>query len=165
MGFDRALQYEIPYLHPLAVHFPLVLLILAAGAATAYAVLGTGAWRRATLALLLLGAPASYWAHQTGEALEEAVEGEPSVERFVAYHEAAAAWTLWASVAALAAAGGATVWRRQRQKRHVSGDPSGVRLKEPLSLRLLVLAPALAAALLVAYAAHLGGLMVWGVPR
>src|SRR5690606_37001962 len=103
MGIEEALQYEIPYLHPLAQHFPLVLLMLAAGAATAYAVLGTAVWRRTVLALLVLAVPAAYWAHRTGEALEDAVEGEPSVERFVEYHEAAATWTLRAGVVALLA--------------------------------------------------------------
>ncbi|HLT46169.1 MAG TPA: DUF2231 domain-containing protein [Rubricoccaceae bacterium] len=165
MGIEEALQYEIPYLHPLAVHFPLVLLMLAAGAATAYAVLGTAVWRRTVLALLVLAVPAAYWAHRTGEALEDAVEGEPSVERFVEYHEAAATWTLRAGVVALLAAAGGTLWWRQRLKRRVLADPGGVLPKEPLGLRLVLLVPALTAAFLVAYTAHLGGLMVWGVPR
>ncbi|MDX1421078.1 MAG: DUF2231 domain-containing protein [Rubricoccaceae bacterium] len=165
MGFESAAEYTVPYLHPLAVHFPLVLLLLAAAAAAAYAALGTGVWRRATLALLLLGVPAAYWAHETGETLEEAVEGEPAVERFVEYHETAASWTLWTSVAALLATAGGTLWWRRRQKERVTADPGGAPRKEPLGLRLLVLVAALAAALLVAYTGHLGGLMVWGVPR
>ena len=81
MGFDTVFQFEIPYLHPLAVHFPLVLLSLAAAAAAAYAVRGTAVWRIATLLLLLLGAPTAYWAAETGETLEEAVEGEPMVDQ------------------------------------------------------------------------------------
>ena len=165
MGFDQALQYEIPYLHPLAVHFPLVLLMLAAAAAGAYAVLGTATWRSAVLLLLLLGTVSAYWAHETGPALKEDVEGEPSVERFVASHQAAAAWTLRTSVVALLVTGGGTLWVRRRRRLRVASGPDGVLLKEPLGLRLLVLLPALAAAALVAYTAHLGGLMVWGVPR
>ena len=165
MGFDEAFRYTIPYLHPLAVHFPLVLLMLAAGAATAYAVLGTDVWRRAVLVLLFLGVPAAYWAHQTGEALEDGMEGDPAVERFVEYHEAAAAATLWVSLAAFAAVAGGTLWWRQHQKRRVTSTPGGALAKEPLGLRLLVLLLALAAAVLVAYTAHLGGLMVWGVPK
>jgi uncharacterized membrane protein len=162
MGFEEALRYEIPYLHPLAVHFPLVLLMLAGAAAGGYAVLGTAVWRYAVLAFLLLGAPAAYWAQATGHTLEEAVEGEPAVERFVEYHEAASAWTLRASVAALGVAVGGTLWWRRKR---LAADPGRVLLREPLGLRLLVLVPALAAAVLVAYTAHLGGLMVWGVPR
>lgn len=165
MGFETAADYTIPYLHPLAVHFPLVLLVLAAAAAVAYAILGTAVWRRVVFALLLLGAPAAYWAQETGETLEEAVEGEPAVERFVEYHETAATWTVWMSLAALAAVAGATLWWRRRQKVRVTAGPGGAPPKEPLGLRLLILLPALAAALLVAYTGHLGGLMVWGVPR
>ena len=37
--------------------------------------------------------------------------------------------------------------------------------REPLWGRLLVMFPAVVAAILVAWTAHLGGLMVWGVPR
>jgi uncharacterized membrane protein len=164
MGFEQAFEYEVPYLHPLAVHFPLVLLMLAAGTATAYAVLGVAAWRHVLLALLLLAVPAAYLAHRTGETLEDAVEGEPAVERFLEYHETAAAWTLRASVAALLVAAGGTFWLRRREgarEAALDARPS----REPLVLRLAVLVPVLAAAFLVAYTAHLGGLMVWGVPK
>jgi uncharacterized membrane protein len=158
MGIEQALQYEVPYLHPLAVHFPLVLLLLAAAAAGVYAVRGTAAWRHVVLGLLLLGAPSALWAQRTGDALEEAVEGEPAVERFVEYHEAAAAWTVWASLFALAAAAGASLWWRRK-------TPVPVPAQEPLGLRLALLVPALVAGVLVAYTGHLGALMVWGVPR
>jgi hypothetical protein len=50
--------------------------------------------------------------------------------------------------------GGASLWLRRR--------PAG---REPLALRLALLLPALAAGLFVAYAGHVGGLMVWGVPK
>ena len=163
MGIEEALRYEIPYLHPLAVHFPLVLLMLAAGAAGGYAVLGTATWRYAVLAFLLLGVPSAYWAQRTGHTLEEAVEGEPAVERFLDYHETAAAWTLRASIVALLVVGGTTFWLRRRGR--AGADLSAVLSKEPLGLRLLVLVPALAAAVLVAYTGHLGALMMWGVPR
>jgi uncharacterized membrane protein len=165
MGFEQAFEYEIPYLHPLAVHFPLVLLLLAAGTATAYAALGTPGWRRALLTFLLLAAPSAYVAHQTGETLEEAVEGEPSVERFVEYHETAAAWTLRASIGALLVAAGGSLWWQRRRKEKGAADSGGILLKEPIALRLALLVPILIAALLVAYTAHLGGLMVWGVPK
>lgn len=165
MGFEQAFQYEIPYLHPLAVHFPLVLLLLAAGAVGGYAVRGTAAWRHAVLALLLLGAPAAYWAAQTGETLEEAVEGEPAVERFVAYHETAAEWTLWAGVLALVTTAGGSLWWHRRAHARIGAAPGGRPPKEPVGLRLLLALPVLVAAALVAYTAHLGGLMVWGVPK
>ncbi|MFN3597838.1 MAG: DUF2231 domain-containing protein [Rubricoccaceae bacterium] len=145
-------DYTIPYLHPLAVHFPLVLLPLAAGAALVFAVRGTDVWLRAATILLGLGAAAALWARQTGEVLEEAVEGEPMAALFLEAHERGANATLAAAALALVLA--ALVWQRARARGAV-----------PLGLRVAVLAGAVLAALAVAYTGHLGGLMVWGVPR
>ncbi|NNF57591.1 MAG: hypothetical protein HKN04_05055 [Rhodothermaceae bacterium] len=164
MGFDTVFQFEIPYWHPLAVHFPLVLLSLATATAGAYALRGTAVWRIATVLLLLLGAPTAYWAAETGETLEEAVEGEPMVDQLVEYHEAAAHWTVRVSGLALLVALGATLWWRRWQKTHVVADAGGVPQREPWGLRLAVLVPVLLAAALVAYTGHVGGIMVWGVP-
>ncbi len=157
MDFDALTAYRIPYWHPLAVHFPLVLLLLAAGAAAAYAAVGTAVWRVAALVLLGLGAVGAWAAGQTGEALEAAVEGEPMAERFLDAHEQAAGWTAWAAAAGAVAFAGATATRRRWQN---PGQRAG---REPLALRLVLFLLALAPALLVAYTAHLGGLMVWGV--
>ena len=165
VGFDQVASYEIPYLHPLAVHFPLVLLLLAAGAASAYALIGSQTWRRTLVLLLLLGTASAFWAHATGETLLSDVEGEPSVERFIAYHKTTARLTKWVSLAAFLAAGGTSVWWERRQRRRATSAPAGLREKEPLSLRLGLLLATLVVAALVAYTAHLGGLMVWGVPR
>ncbi|MCH8030961.1 MAG: hypothetical protein IIB09_03975, partial [Bacteroidetes bacterium] len=85
MGFDSVFQYDIPYLHPLVVHFPLVLLLLAGGAAVAYAIRGTAVWRRALLILLALGALAAFAAEQTGKALEESMEGMPILDELVEF--------------------------------------------------------------------------------
>lgn len=156
MDFDVVFQYRIPHLHPLTVHLPLVILMLGAGVAAAYAVRGTAVWRRAALCLYGLGAPATWIASRTGQALEHEVEGEPMVDLFVEMHEQAAAWTLWAAVLALLVFAAGTLWLRQQK-----GEGVG---REPLGLRLGALVPALAAALLVAWTGHLGGLMVWGVP-
>ena len=164
MGFDAVFEYRIPYGHPLAVHFPLVLLVLAAGAALAYAVLGRAAWRHATTVLLTLAAPAALWARQTGAALYEAVEGEPLDEALIEAHVAAANWAVGVSAVALVAALGGALWWHRRQQDHVTGTAGGARLREPLGLRLLLLVVALAAAALVAYTAHVGATMVWGVP-
>lgn len=155
MDLHTVLQYELPYLHPVAVHAPPVLLVLAAVAAVGYAVAGRPAWRWATLLLLVPGALVSWWAVETGETLYAAVEGEPQVEALVGAHQTAAGWTLWASAVAALAFLAVTLWMRRGGR----PDPA------PPALRLLLLVPAVAAALAVAYAGHVGGLMVWGVPR
>jgi uncharacterized membrane protein len=154
MDFQTVLQYELPFWHPAVVHVPPVLLVAAAAAATGYAVLGRPAWRLAALLLLVPGALAAWVAAETGETLYAAVEGEPQVEALIDAHHAAAAWALWTGAAAALAFLAATLWRRRRP----AAGP------EPLALRLLLLVPAWAAALCVAYAGHVGGLMVWGVP-
>lgn len=173
---DLIAQYEIPFLHPLLVHFPLVLLLLGAGAAGLYLVLGRAVWRKAGLILFALGALSAWAAGETGHALEQAVEGDPIVEQVVGRHEAGAEWTLLASV--LAAAAFALVSlsrlslprlrRRAAEAEDAEADPEPMPvrpLREPLWGRFLVLIPAWAAAALVAWTAHLGGIMVWGVPR
>lgn len=149
-------DYTIPYLHPLAVHFPLVLLPLAAGAALVFAMRGTDVWLHAATILLGLGVAAALWARQTGEALEEAVEGEPMATLFLEAHETGANVTLGAAALALVVA--ALAWRLAHRR---GGGARAV----PLGLRLAVLGAAGLAALAVAYTGHLGGLMVWGVPR
>jgi uncharacterized membrane protein len=164
MGFDAVFRYEIPYMHPLAVHFPLVVLLLAAATAGIYAARGTAVWRQATLMLLMLGAPTALWAARTGESLYDEMEGEPMVEELVGYHEEAAEWTVRVSVLALVVVLGGTLWWRRRQKTHIIGDASGMLLREPWSLRLAVLVPTLVAAALVAYTGHVGATMAWGVP-
>ena len=157
MRFDLLAQYDVPYLHPLAVHFPIVLLLVAAGAALLYALVGRGVWRVAALVLFALGAAGALVAQQTGQALAQDVEGEPLVEAVLGAHSRTAGYTLWASAAAVLAFGGLTVAARRR------GDTGGA-AREPLAWRLAALVPATAAALLVAYTGHLGGVMVWGVP-
>lgn len=155
---DLLTQYDIPYLHPLAVHFPIATLLLAALAALAYLVRGTAVWRVASMVLLGLGAAAAFWARQTGRALRDDVAGEPMVEAIVETHARAADWTLWAALVALALGAVVTALVRRLP------EPTEVGRREPTWMRLVVLGAAGVAALLVAYASHLGGLMVWGVP-
>jgi uncharacterized membrane protein len=153
VDLDAVFQYRVAYWHPLVVHLPLVLLPLAALAATAWAIRAAAVWRHVALASLALGAATAWWAVETGETLYAAVEGEPLVEALIAAHHAAAEWTVWASVLAAVAFVGLAVWRRR---------PSAAR--EPLALRLALLTLAWTPAVLVVYAGHVGGLMVWGVP-
>ncbi len=160
MRFDLLSDYAIPYLHPLAVHFPLVLLLLAALAAAAYAATGRALGRQAALAFLLAGTAGAWWAGETGETLEHDVEGEPMAVAILDTHEMMAEWTLRLGLLASVAAAGATLALRRRAAAWPDAAPS----PEPLWARALVLLPAVAAAALVAWTAHLGGLMVWGVP-
>ena len=155
---DLLTQYEIPYLHPLAVHFPLVLLLLAGLAALVYLARGTSIWRNAIMIFLVLGAAGAFWAGETGETLEESVRGEPMVEAIVETHSQTADWTLWAALGALVLFGAATVWLRRLP------EPTSVGERDPIALRAALALVALVPAVLVAYTAHLGGLMVWGVP-
>ena len=159
MNLDLLAQYEIPYLHPLAVHFPLVLLLLGAGVAVLYAALGRPVWRHAALAFFALGAVGAYVAQETGETLQHAVEGEPVVEAVLETHAAMGDYTLWTALVAAVGFGGIGLALRRR-----TPADSAVVPREPLAWRLAVLVPAVAAALLVAYTGHLGGVMVWGVP-
>jgi len=164
---DLISQYEIPFLHPLVVHFPLVLLLLGAGAAVLYLVFGRAFFRQAGLVLFLLGSVGAWAAERTGGDLYNAVEGDPLVEQVVERHEQGAEWTVWMSVIAALGFGVVSASRIRRPKRPAEGEAPApaAPVREPLWGRLLVLLPALAAAVLVAWTAHLGGIMVWGVPR
>jgi uncharacterized membrane protein len=164
---DLIQNYEIPFLHPLVVHFPLVLLLLGAAAAGFYLLLGRGVWRRAAFILFVLGALSAWAAAETGPALADAVD-DPLVEQIVDRHAAAAEWTVAAS--AFAAAFFALLSALALRTRSSGGEPAEgeappPRSREALSGRLLGFVFAAAAAVLVAWTAHLGGLMVWGVPR
>lgn len=172
-------EYDIPFLHPLLVHFPLVLLLLGGAVAGLYLLLGRGVWRRAALVLFALGALSAWAAAETGPALREAVEGDPVVDQIVGAHASAAEWTVWtAALAAFVFAGlsiVALLRRTPAPPEETTAEPTRRRWwpgrtrrpsrREPLWGRVLGLLPAIAAAALVAYTAHLGGLMVWGVPR
>ena len=174
-AMDLIAQYEIPFLHPLLVHFPLVLLLLGAAAAGLYLVLGRAVWRQAGLVLFALGALTAWAAGETGHDLHRVVEGDPVVDQVIGRHQAGAAWTLWTS--ALAAFAFALVSlarirvRLPRRKKAADGEepevaePVVASRREPLWGRVLVLPPAWAAAAAVAWTAHLGGIMVWGIPR
>ena len=162
MGFDAVFDYSIPYFHPLVVHFPLVLLLLAGGAAVAYAIGGTAVWRRALLILLALGALTAIVAERTGEALEESMEGTPIVDELAEFHETAAHWTVRTSFLALFVGIVVTIWWRRRQSSHTVAESTPTP-SEPLWMRLVLLALTGFAAALVAYTAHVGAVMVWGV--
>lgn len=147
---DAVFQYEIPLLHPLAVHFPLALLLVGAAVVATWAVRGTDFWHRCGLLLFAAGFAGALFAYFTGETLKEQSEGTPIVDELVALHEDAALWTLILSGATLLALVGVLFWSR--------------RDRLPTWARWLLAALALAAAGAVAWTGHIGGTMVWGVP-
>ena len=150
---EQLFQYEIPVWHPVVVHFPPALLVASLGAAIVWFVRGTRHWRRFLLFLLSLSLLGTLLAYFTGDAMHAQSEGVPMVELFVEQHETVALYTLWVTVAALGVVGGFTIWLERAR-----------RAREPFAGRLAALIVTLAATLLVAYTAHIGGVMVWGVP-
>lgn len=154
------MDYDIPTWHPIVVHFPIALLIFGGGLAVLYAATGRDPWRTVTGLAVGLGTLGALVANRTGEALYEQVEGTPIVEELVGRHETFGEWALWLGIAATLAWGGAMLWRRRAALGTEARDPEA---RDPLGVRLLVAALALAAAVLVALAGHLGGTMVWGI--
>ena len=153
---DIVFQYEIPVLHPLAVHFPIALILVAALATVVWGLRGTAFWRQGALWLFGLGLIGGIVAYKTGEAIREHTEGTPIVEDLVGLHEDAAWYTLLLTGVIVAALAGFAVWR----KRRIAPEQEG---RDPLVIRIILALAALAAAALIVWTAHIGGTMVWGV--
>ena len=149
---DAVFQYEIPALHPLAVHFPLTLLLVSALTAFVWCFRGTSFWRHVTLLLTTLGAAGAAFAYFTGDAMYEQSEGVPIVEDLVDLHEEMGLYTLLAAIAANIALATFTVLVRRTPSR-----------RDPLLSRVLVACLVFLAAALVAWTAHIGATMTWGV--
>ena len=149
-------SYEIPILHPIAVHFPIALLLAGTAAVLLWAARPSAFWYRCAALGYLTGSLATIAAYFTGEAAEDAAEDVPIVEEIVDLHEEMAIWTLAAALVTLLA----IVLVRPRL---LSGSND---LPPPtLPARVAVSVLAVTSAVLVAWTSHLGGLMVWGVPR
>ena len=164
--------------HPALVHFPIAFLALAGPAALVWALRGSVYWRRVTLLLLALGTVGVVAARQTGESLEESVEGEPRAERYLEAHEQAANWTLGLAAASLLLVGAAEAMSRRGRPRGTTDlvygpatDSYGAasttaampgRSGGALALRGAGALLALLAAASVVRTGHLGGLMTWG---
>ena len=153
---EQVFEYTIPQLHPLLVHFPLALLLLAAGVVLVWALTDGGFWLRAGTLLSGLGAIGALLALRSGEAMEDDAAGAPLVDALLPLHEQAAEWTVWMAFA-LAALLIAVLFGSDRLWAH--------RPNIPLPVRLGVLLLAVLVAALVAWTGHIGGVMVWGVPR
>ena len=98
----------------------------------------------------MLGLVGAVLAFLSGEEMEKHVEGVAIVEELVELHESMALLTVVGSCLATLVLGIVSI-RAER----------GVR--EPLGLRVFVGILVLAAAALVAWTAHIGSTMVWGV--
>lgn len=150
---DQVLRYDIPVIHPIAVHFPFVLVLLALGLVFIWLIRDRLHWLSMTLGAQVLAFIGTWVAYLSGEEMEEQSEGVPIVEELVHLHEDMAMYSLWAigiSIIVLFAA------------RHLhlsnSSHPG-----TPLWVRLVGCAVQLIAAILIAWTAHIGGTMVWGV--
>lgn len=146
--------YEIPLLHPLVVHFPIVLILVGAVAVVTWAVRDSVFWHHVATLAFGVGAASAFLAYLTGEDARHASEDVPIVEDVVELHEDLAIITLFAAAITLVALLIANLWR------HESPDRSHV-----AAVRWTIAALAVTAGVLVAWTAHLGGIMVWGVPR
>ena len=148
-------DYTIPYLHPLVVHFPIALLPVGALALVGWLIRDRLKWLVVAFWLHAAAFAGAVAAMLSGQALEHDVEGEPMVELLGHTHEEAGEWTVWMAAALLVAMVVSFVWHRRSVRR------PGV----PAAWRLVVAILGLAAAGLVLWTGHLGGTMVWGVPR
>ncbi len=145
------MDYTIPYWHPLAVHFPVAFLLAASGAALVWLVRSNVFWGRLALAMSVLGLAGAVAAFKTGEAIRWAREGAPIVEELVGRHELLAKWTIGLGAASVVSLG-FVLWRSRRD------ESAGIAARIGAALICG------AAAGVVAWGSHLGGLMTWGVP-
>ncbi len=144
-------DYTIPYWHPIAIHFPIAFLLASSVASVVWLVRPDVFWGRLALVMSVLGSIGAIAAFKTGEAIRWAREGAPIIEELVARHELLAKWTVafgLVSVAWLAV----ILWRARANERVGIGGRIGAALACG------------AAAGIVAWGSHLGGLMTWGVP-
>lgn len=148
--------YEIPLLHPLAVHFPIALLVVGTVAVLLWVGKPTAFWYRCATLVYLAGSLGTIAAYFTGEAAEDYGEDVPIVEEIVELHEQMAIWTLAATLITLLTL---VLLRPQL----LSGTKDQTPPAFPIRVAVGVLA--VVATILVAWTSHLGGLMVWGVPR
>lgn len=148
-------EFSIPYVHPLVVHFPIALLPASAIALVGWLVRDRLKWLVAAFWMAAAGLAGAVIAVLSGTMLENDIEGEPMVELFGHTHEEFGEWTAWMAAALFVAISGSIVWHRLSVRR------PGV----PVLWRLLIAVLGLAVAGLVLRTGHIGGTMVWGVPR
>lgn len=152
--FEQLADYTIPLLHPVVVHFPVALSVVAVLTGVIWLIRNKMGWWRTTLVLEVLAFIGAFMALRTGEAMEDQSEGVAMVDRFVELHEAMAERAVWALGVAIVMLIGMR-WVGLRETAY-----AGVRLRWRILAFLLVAV----AAILVALTGHIGGIMTWGVP-
>jgi len=152
--FDQLADFTIPLWHPIVVHFPIALSLVAVVAGGIWLFRNKLRWWRTVLFLEAGAFIGAFAALRTGESMEDQSEGVAMVDRFVEWHETMgerAMWALGVAIAVLIL----TRWVGMRETAH-----AGVRLRWRLAAFLFVLL----AAILVGLTGHIGGIMTWGVP-
>ena len=151
---DQILDYSIPVLHPVVVHFPVALGVISLLFAIGWVIRNKPFWLSATSWLVALAWIGTIVALRTGEVMEEQSEGVAMVDQFVHLHETLgerAAWALGLSLLWLIFA-----WWHAKNDVKQSGTRLWIRLVGGLLL--------LISAALLALTGHIGGLMTWGIP-
>ncbi|MGB0650482.1 MAG: DUF2231 domain-containing protein [Rhodothermales bacterium] len=152
--FDQLADYSIPVLHPVVVHLPVALSVVALLTVGIWLFRNADAWWRVTFLLQSLSLIGTFAAVRTGEIMQEQSEGVAMVDQFVELHETMgerALWLLGLSLVMLLL----SRWMGVRETDH-----AGIRLR----WRFLGFIAVLAAVSFVVLTAHIGGLMTWGVP-
>ena len=151
---DQLSSYTIPVFHPMVVHFPIVLTVLAAICGSGWLFRDRLFWLYSSIWLTAMGFLGALLATRTGETMEEQGEGIAIVDDLVHLHEQMAervTWVLGISLVVLAYG----YWQNREDL---------VRPGTAFWIRLLSFTLLLTAAVLVSLTAHIGGLMSWGVP-
>lgn len=150
---EQVLRYDIPVIHPIAVHFPFVLALLALGFGLIWLFRDRLQWLVTASYIQMLGFAGAMVAYLSGDTMKEQSEGVPIVDELVHLHEDAALMATWAIGVSFVALLGA------RYVHRMNTSHPGTRLW----VRLVVCFLLLLAAVLVVWTAHIGGTMVWGI--
>ncbi len=150
---EQVLRYTIPVLHPIVVHYPIALAALSSAAILVWLFRDRIVWLKAGLFIQAFGSIGSIVAFLSGEEMEHQSEGVPIVDELVHLHEDVALFATWVIGIALAAMVGAYLFSRN----------DTVRPGSPLWIRSLLFVLTISGAVLIAWTAHIGGTMVWGV--
>lgn len=146
----------LPFLHPLAVHFPVAFATGALLAGIVWAVTGGRFWRFSTLLLLSLGFIGGALAYLSGDAVPEGAADYGTTE-LLSVHASSGGYSFLLTGVALLLLVALNFYleRRTTIRRHPP---------DPVWVRAIVMVAVIAAWLATAVAGYSGHLLVWG-PR